>query len=221
MNQTRIEILKHCFIAAVGLATFGTGIYLTIQANIGVAPWDCLFLGIEKNFGIKYGNVAVMTSLIVICVDLLMKERIGLGTLIDAVFTGKVVDFWNWADIVPQQQSTIMGIVLMIVALFICGLGQYIYMKVALCCGPRDSFLVGLSKRLKNIPIGIVCVMIQAIVLFFGWLLHGPIGIGTLIGAFLMGPIMELVFRICRFEAEEVHHQDLFASIKVISGNNK
>ena len=57
-----------------GLATFATGVYLTIQANIGVAPWDCFFLGVENTFGIKYGNVAVMTSLIVICNDLLLKE---------------------------------------------------------------------------------------------------------------------------------------------------
>jgi len=110
MNQTRGEIIKHCFFAAFGLATFATGVYLTIQANIGVAPWDCLFLGVEKTFGMKYGNVAVMTSLIVVVIDLLLKERIGLGTLIDAVFTGKVVDFLNWLDLVPQQTSVILGV---------------------------------------------------------------------------------------------------------------
>ena len=218
MNQTRGEIIKHCFMAAFGLATFATGVYLTIQANIGVAPWDCLFLGVEKTFGIKYGNVAVMTSLIVVMIDLLMKERIGLGTLIDAVFTGKVVDFLNWLDIVPEQTSVAAGVAMMIVGLFLNGLGQFLYMRVALCCGPRDGMIVGLSKKLKRIPIGIVGVMIMAVVLFFGWLLDGPIGIGTLIGAFFMAPIMQLVFKMLHFDAEAVQHQDLFASIKVLMG---
>lgn len=221
MNQTRGGILKHCIFAAFGLATFATGVYLTIQANIGVAPWDCFFLGIEKTFGIKYGNVAVMTSLVVILIDLLLKERIGLGTLIDAVFTGKVVDFLNWIDLVPAQESMVVGVVLMIAGLFLNGLGQFIYMRVALCCGPRDGMIVGLSKKLKKVPIGIVSVLILAVVLFLGWMLGGPIGIGTLIGAFLMGPIMQLVFKMLRFDAEAVQHQDIFASAKVLFGKNK
>jgi len=221
MNQTRGEIFKHCIFAAFGLATFATGVYLTIQANIGVAPWDCFFLGIEKTFGIKYGNVAVMTSLVVIMIDLLLKERIGLGTLIDAVFTGKVVDFLNWIDLVPAQESMVVGVVLMIAGLFLNGLGQFIYMRVALCCGPRDGMIVGLSKKLKKVPIGIVSVLILAVVLFLGWMLGGPIGIGTLIGAFLMGPIMQLVFKMLHFDAEAVRHQDIFASTKVLFGKNK
>ncbi len=218
MNQTRAEIIKHCFFAACGLATFATGVYLTIQANIGVAPWDCLFLGVENTFGIKYGNVAVMTSLIVILIDLLLKERIGLGTLIDAVFTGKVVDFLDWLDIVPPQESVILGVLLMIAGLFLNGLGQFIYMRVALCCGPRDGMIVGLSKKLKKVPIGIVSVLILAVVLCIGWMLGGPIGIGTLIGTFLMGPIMQLVFKMVHFDAESVNHQDIFTSVKVLLG---
>jgi len=221
MNQTRGEIIKHCFFAAFGLATFAAGVYLTIQANIGVAPWDSFFLGVEKTFGIKYGNAAVMTSLSVVLIDLLLKERIGLGTLIDAVFTGKVVDFLNWLDLVPVQDSVVVGILLMIAGLFLNGLGQFIYMRVALCCGPRDGLTVGLSKKLKRVPIGIAGVMIMAVVLFFGWILGGPIGIGTLISAFLMGPIMQLVFEMFHFDAEAVKHQDIFTSVKVLIGKTK
>jgi uncharacterized membrane protein YczE len=106
----------------------------------------------------------------------------------------------------------------MIAGLFLNGLGQFIYMRVALCCGPRDGMLVGVSKKLKRIPIGIVGVLILAVVLFSGWMLGGPIGIGTLIGAFLMGPIMQLVFKWLHFDAEAVEHQDIFASVKVLLG---
>ena len=112
MNQNRGEIVKHCFVAACGLAIYAAGVYLTIQANIGVAPWDCFFLGIEKTFGIKYGNAAVMASLIIVMIDLLLKERIGLGTVIDAVFTGKVVDFLGWLDVVPEHTASFVRLAL-------------------------------------------------------------------------------------------------------------
>lgn len=218
MNQNRGEIVKHCFVAACGLAIYAAGVYLTIQANIGVAPWDCFFLGIEKTFGIKYGNAAVMASLIIVMIDLLLKERIGLGTVIDAVFTGKVVDFLGWLDVVPEQTSVIAGVIVMIGGLFLMGLGQFVYMRVALCCGPRDGLLVGVSKKLKRVPIGIVGVMIMAVALSFGWLLGGPIGIGTLIGTFLVAPVMQLVFNMLHFDAEKVEHQDIFTSVKVLAG---
>ena len=63
----------------------GIGTYMTIQANIGVAPWDCFYLGMEETFGFRYGNVSVATSFAVIALDVLMREKIGIGTLLDAV----------------------------------------------------------------------------------------------------------------------------------------
>ena len=221
MNETRGEIIKHCLLGVCGLAVYATGVYLTIQANIGVAPWDCLFLGIEKTFGIKYGNAAVSASLLIICIDWSLKQRIGLGTFIDALVTGKIVDLLDWLEIVPPQESVVMGVLLMIAGLFLNGLGQFLYMRLALSCGPRDGLIVGLSKKFERIPIGAISVFILAVVLFFGWILGGPIGIGTLISVFLTGPIMQFVFRLVHFEAETVPHQDIFTSLRVLLGKGK
>lgn len=217
-NGTTGEIIAHAVIAAFGLAVFAVGVYLTIQANIGVAPWDCFFLGVQETFGIKYGNAAVCVSLVLIAVDLLMRERIGIGTILDAMVVGKTVDLCNALDLIPVQTSLPVGIALMLAGLVLNGLGQYIYMKMGLCCGPRDGLLVGVSKRLKMLPIGAVSILIMAVALFFGWRLGGPVGIGTVIGAFLMGPVMQLVFQIMHFDAKKVEHQDLFTSVRVISG---
>lgn len=217
-NETFGEIAAHSIGAAFGLAVFAVGVYLTIQANIGVAPWDCFFLGVQETFGIKYGNVSVCVSLILIVVDLLMRERIGIGTILDAVVVGKTVDLCNALDPVPVQTSLPAGIALMLAGLVLNGLGQYIYMKMGLCCGPRDGLLLGVSKRLKRLPIGAVSILIMAVALFFGWRLGGPVGIGTIIGAFLMGPIMQMVFQIMGFDAKKVEHQDLFTSAGRIAG---
>ena len=215
-NDSMKNILLNTVRAALGLALFGVGLYFTIQANIGVAPWDCFYLGQQKISHIKYGNISVCASLIIIVIDFLLKERIGIGTLTDAIVVGKTVDLCNALQIVPMQDSVPIGILFMLLGLVINGIGQYIYMQSALCCGPRDGLLLALSKRMPRLPIGMVGVMINGVVLLLGWLLGGPIGIGTVIGVLLMTPIMQLVFQIMHFEPKSVCHQDLLQSFGVI-----
>ena len=91
-------------------------------------------------------------------------------------------------------------------------------MKMSLCCGPRDALLVGLSRRISRVPIGIVSVMIMAAVLALGWSLGGPVGIGTIIGTFFTGPIMQAVFQLMKFCPEEIEHQDMIMTVRSIAG---
>ena len=80
-------------------------------------------------------------------------------------------------------------------------------MKAAQCCGPRDALLVGLGKRMPKLPIGLVEILLWAVVLLLGWLLGGPVGIGTLISTFGAGAVMQLVYNLVRFEPREVKHR--------------
>ena len=217
-NTAPLQIAVRSGTAVLGLVFCGIGTYMTIQANIGVAPWDCFYLGMEETFGFKYGNVSVATSFAVIALDMLMKEKIGIGTLLDAVLVGKVVDLCTALGLVPEQKSMIAGVAVMIAGLTVIGFGQYIYMKMSLCCGPRDALLVGLSRRISRVPIGIVSVMIMAAVLALGWSLGGPVGIGTIIGTFFTGPIMQAVFQLMKFCPEEIEHQDMIMTVRSIAG---
>jgi len=215
-NQTAAGILKNSLLAAFGLFVFGIGVYLSIQANIGVGPWDTFYLGINKATGIQYGTICVAVSFLVIGIDLLLKERIGIGMLLDAVIVGKTVDFMNWLDLVPAQQNPLVGLFLLLAAIVIMSFSQYLYMIAGLCCGPRDSLLVAIGKRLPKVPIGFISMGIMLTVFVFGWLLDGPIGLGTLIIVFLQGPIMQIAFNILKFKPTDVEHQDLIQSMKVI-----
>ncbi len=103
----------------------------------------------------------------------------------------------------------------MIIGMFIIAYTQYTYMIASLGCGPRDTLLVGLAKRLKKLPIGAVSIGLLGSATLIGWLLGGPVGIGTLICAFLQGPIMQLSFRTVHFDATSIKHQRLRDSIKV------
>ena len=105
----------------------------------------------------------------------------------------------------------------MILGLFIMAYTQYTYMIASLGCGPRDTLLVGLAKRLKRLPIGAVSIALLSLATLTGWLLGGPVGVGTLICAFATGPIMQLAFRTVRFDATGVRHQRLTDSIRVFA----
>ena len=77
------------------------------------------------------------------------------------------------------------------------------------CCGPRDALLVGLGKRLPQVPIGIVQIILWSAVTVVGWLLGGPVGVGTLLSAFGAGAVMQLVYQLLHFEPRDVVHHDV------------
>ena len=104
-NSTVKSILLNALISAVSLFVNGFGIYLTILAGIGAAPWDVFSLGLSKTLGILYGNASVTVSFLILAVDVLMKEPIGIAMFIDAVVVGKAVDFFTFIGAVPKCQS--------------------------------------------------------------------------------------------------------------------
>ncbi len=220
LNRTPGAILANMLLAAVSLFVNGFGVYMTIQANIGAAPWDILNLGISKSLGILYGTASVAVSLTILFIDILLREPIGIAMFIDAVVVGKAVDFFNWIGAVPKCASLLTGIPVMVVGLFIIAYTQFTYMKAALGCGPRDTLLVGVAKRLKELPIGAVSIAILSAATLIGWLLGGPAGVGTLICAFATGPIMQFSFKTVRFDATKIKHQRLSDSIKVFLGRS-
>lgn len=215
-NRTAGAIFLNMLIAAVSLFVNGFGIYLTIQANIGAAPWDVLSLGLSKTLGILYGSASIAVSLTILLIDVLLREPIGIAMFIDAVVVGKSVDFFNWLHPVAPCQSLRSAIPVMIVGLFIIAYTQYTYMVASLGCGPRDTLLVGLARRAPRVPIGAMSIALLSTATLLGWLLGGPVGLGTLICAFGAGPIMQFAFRTVDFDATGIRHQNLRDSLRVL-----
>ncbi len=220
-NRTVKAIVINMILAAVSLFVNGFGVYLTIQANIGAGPWDVLNLGLSKTLGILYGTASIAVSCTILGIDILLKEPIGIAMFIDAVVVGKSVDFFNHIQAVPSAPSLLTGIPLMLVGLTIMAYTQFTYMIASLGCGPRDTLLVGVAKRVKKIPIGAVSIALLSLATLIGWLLGGPVGVGTLICAFCTGPIMQMAFRSVRFDATGIKHQRLTDSARVFFSGQK
>ena len=197
-----------------GLLVFSFGVHLTIYANIGLAPWDCLGMGMAKHTPFNYGVSMTIIAVTVLVIDIVMKERVGFGTIIDALLTGNFVQVFNYLNHFPENKNMWLGIGIMLIGFVFMAIGMWIYMSAQQCCGPRDSLLVGLGKRMPKIPIGIVEVILWAVVLLIGWLLGGPVGIGTLISTFGAGLVMQFVYNIIKFEPRKLKHRDVLTVAK-------
>ena len=216
MNQTKKEIIVNSVRAALGLMFFALGTYLVIQANIGASPWDVFALGLAKTLNILYGNASVIIACTLICIDLLMKEKIGLGTLIDAVVVGKTVDLLNWMGLVGTEHPLTVSIVMMLGGFFIMGYGQYLYMRVGLSYGPRDSFQMAIGRRMPKVKIGVVNIFILIFVLAIGYFLGGPVGIGTLLSPIGVGLMQQLAFNVRHFEPKDIKQQSIIESCRIL-----
>lgn len=200
-----------------GLLIFSFGVHLTIFANIGLAPWDCLSMGVSYHTPLNYGMTVTVISILIVGIDLLMKERIGFGTIFDALLVGNMIQMFNDLNPFPLNEGILTGVPIMLIGFVFMAIGQWIYMSGAQCCGPRDMLLVGLGKRLPKLPIGVVEIMLWATVVFVAWLLDGPVGIGTLISVLGAGLIMQLVLSVVHFEPRDVQNRDCIEVIKILT----
>lgn len=193
----------------LGLSIYSFGVYLTIYANIGLAPWDCLGMGIAKQTPLNYGSSMVLIGVCAIIIQLILRERIGFATLLDAVITGNLTQLLCDISPYPENHSVWLGIAFMLFGFLFIALGMYVYMKAEQGCGPKDGLLIAMGKRLPKMPIGVVEILLWAVVTLFGWLLGGTVGIGTLISSFGAGAVMHLFYSIIHFEPRELHHKSI------------
>ena len=220
-RKPKTDVVLRMFGAAAGLFFFGFGVYLTIQANIGVGPWDALNLGVADTLHIQYGTASIALSLLILGIDVLLRGKIGVGMILDALIVGKTVDLFNWLSPVQKMTGWFSGLLLMLAGLVVEGFSLYLYMRTGLGCGPRDTLLVQLKKKLPKIPIGLISIVILAVVTLIGWKLGGPVNFGTLVCALLTGPIMQAAFHTVRFKAEDVEHQDIVTSLMILTGRKE
>jgi len=212
------SFLRRCLQVAFGLTLFALGTYFSIQANVGLAPWVAFSMGISGKTGFLYGNVTVVTSFVILAMDILLKEKIGVGTILDAILVGKLTDLFQALELIPQMTSFLPGVAVLLLGQVILCVGSYFYMSPGLGCGPRDTLMVALGKRLPKVPIGLVRGLIEGGALLVGWALGAKVGLGTVISVFGIGFILELTFKVMHFDATAVTHESLLDSWKGLRG---
>ena len=215
--------LKRVLTLICGLVLCGTGSYFIVSAaNIGIGAWETFHLGLSKVTGIAYGDVTVITSLTIIAIDILLKGKIGFGTVLNGVLIGKIAGFYmSHLSFLPPATTLPIGILYILCGQFIMACGGVIYMSRALGCGPRDTLMVVIGQRFPNAPIGIVRFCMDACVFVIGVLMGGPFGFGTIVAMGMNSTVMQTVYRIVGFEPRKVRHEDIPYTIGVWQGRNE
>ena len=192
-----------------GLVIFAIGTYITVQANIGLSPWVAFSVGFAKLTGINYGVIHVIISIVILILDILLKEKIGWGTVGDALLIGSVISFLDKLDLMPLMHDFWPGVGAVMIGLLLSAIGSYYYMDAGFGCGPRDALFVALCRILKKLPVGAVRVLLEGSAFLVGWMMGAKAGLGSLLCAFGIGVFIELVFRIMKFDVTRVHHENL------------
>jgi len=173
------------FFLCFGLMLFGLGEGLLLVSFAGASPWSVLAQGISLNINLPVGITTIFVSFIVLIFWLPLKQRPGIGTILNAIIIGLMIDFC--INLIPTPENYIHQVLLAIIAVFTVGIGGGIYLVANLGAGPRDGLMVGLQKK-TNMPIAVVRATLEISVMSVGWYLGGTVGVGTLIFAFGIGP---------------------------------
>jgi len=206
-----------------GLFLFALGISFTLNAQIGYSPWDTFHSGISKTTGITIGIASIFVGLVIIGITLLLKEKVGLGSILNMILVGIYLDLILQSNLLPIAQNFVTGVLMLILGLFVIAIASYYYMSSGFGAGPRDSLMVVLARRTK-LPIGICRGAVDLAALFFGWLLGGMVGIGTLLSALLLGVCVQVTFKLVKFDATQIQHEDLgdtYRSILRMAGKTR
>ena len=181
--------LKTLIYLVLGLTLFAIGETLLITANQGVSPWTVLAQGISFQTNLSIGVTTFIVSLIVLILWYPLKQKPGLGTILNIVLISIIIDLST--PILPYPKSFLFQIVQSIVAVFVVGLGSGFYLTANLGPGPRDGLMTGL-QNITNQPIALIRTILEVSAVCVGFYLGGVVGIGTLLFAFGIGPTLSI-----------------------------
>lgn len=172
-----------------GLFLYGIAIAAMMQAAIGIEPWDVLSQGIMMRTGIPFGLVTNLVGAVVLLFWIPLRQRPGLGTVLNVLLVGPSAQFGLW--VIPQPHLLWVRILLFAGGLLLIAVASGLYIGAQFGPGPRDGLMTGLNTRTGR-PIWLVRTGIEAVVLLVGWLLGGNVGWGTLAYALCIGPLVHV-----------------------------
>ncbi len=172
----------------LGLAVFGFGSGLMVQSDLGNPPWDVFHEDFAVSSPFSIGVAAIITSFAVLLLWIPLRERPGLGTLANAVLIGVFIDLTVITIDTPSR--LLLQVALMIGGVVLVGIGSGLYIGVRLGPGPRDGLMTGLAKR--GISLRLARTGVEAVAMLVGWMLGGTVGVGTLVFALGIGPLVQV-----------------------------
>jgi len=181
----------------LGLVLFGVGLWLGLVAELGVGPWDVLTGGLAELLGTSFGRTSIVLSVVVLLVGMVAGVRPGIGTLLNVVVIGVTIDVLLASPLLTGlgDGPVLLRLAVVLLGIAVVALGSALYLGAHLGPGPRDGLMVAIHTR-TGWPVGVARAVLECAVLVAGVLLGGPVGIGTVLFAFGIGPAVQVGFRL-------------------------
>jgi uncharacterized membrane protein YczE len=173
----------------LGLFLYGIAISMMIRAAVGLSPWDVLAQGVSLRTGIPFGIVTNIVGGIVLLLWIPIRERLGIGTVLNALLIGPSAEVGLW--LIPEQTDLWVRIPMFVGGLLLLAVATGMYIGARFGPGPRDGLMTGIHRKF-GVRIWIVRTSIEVVVLIIGWLLGGNVGFGTAAFALFIGPLVHL-----------------------------
>ncbi len=185
----------------LGLILYGWSMGMMIRSTLGLDPWDVFHDGVVGRTGLSFGTVVILVSVVVLLLWIPLRQWPGLGTLCNAVVIGVVTDLS--LAVLIQPDSLAVRMPLLVGGVLLNGLATALYIGSQFGAGPRDGLMTGLVRRTGR-SIRLVRTVLELSVLAMGWLLGGLVGIGTVLYALAIGPLVQLFLPYCVVELPEI-----------------
>jgi uncharacterized protein len=179
-------------ILLVGLWLFGMGEALLVASGLGNSPWTVLGEGVGEQTGIGIGAATVAISFVVLGLWIPLRERPGLGTVLNAIVVG--VSIGVTVDWLPDVDPLGARLAEVAVGIGIVSIGSGLYLMTRLGAGPRDGLMLGVHRR-TGLSVRLARTIIESSVVGLGYVLGGTVGIGTLAFALLIGPGVQVALK--------------------------
>lgn len=173
-----------------GLWLYGFSMAVMVRAGLGLDPWDVFHLGVAGHVPLSFGTVTALTGIAVLLAWIPLRQRPGLGTVSNVVVIAVAVDAGLW--MLPEWDSLPVRAAAMVAAVVLNAVATVLYIGAGMGPGPRDGLMTGLVRR-TGLSVRAVRTTIEVTILITGWLLGGSVGLGTLVYAFGIGPLIQLL----------------------------
>ena len=201
-------IVMRYFKLVLGFFIFAVGIVITINADLGYSPWDVFHQGLANIFDIKIGTANILVGLLMIVVGILNGQKIGMGSILNMLLIGSFINLIMTNNLLPIFSNLYVRLFTLPIGMLIMGFGTFLHINAGFGAGPRDSLMVIIMKR-TNKSVGFARNSIEITVLVLGYLLGGPVGVGTVIISLGLGICVQFVFKLLNFDPKIVVHRGL------------
>lgn len=176
-----------------GLAGYGFSMAMMVRAGVGLDPWDVFHQGLTRHTAMTIGVASAVVGVVVLLAWIPLRNKPGIGTVANVVVIAVTVD--AGLAVLTAPESMPARVALMLAAVLLNAVATVLYVGAGLGPGPRDGLMTGLVAR-TGLSVRLVRTAIEATVLTAGWLLGGSVGVGTVVYAFGIGPMVQLVLRL-------------------------